>query len=765
MRHPGIIVLTGLIVVGCGGGEKAAPTVISTAPQSAVVFEGQSPTFSVTATGAGTLKYQWSRNGVEIGGATTAIYAAPPTLLGDNGGAYSVKVTGKGGKQVSTAATLTVLSHPASVSVPFGQPATFAVANGGAGLAYQWMKNGQAIGGATASSYASPAVRYVDGGAQYSVNVTSGGNVLTSSTALLTVVPAINHLVISEVASCYYGNVDCWFELHNPTGAPIDLSGYQIRSRGADLGASMFVQVSTFGLPAILVPSEGYVVVSGNGRNSPQRGVQQVLVRNGNQVPYWGADGFVEVVTNGGTTVDFVRFGASTQVPLTTTQWIGSSLGALPSSPTNYGISFVRAYPRTTDTDTDTTADWTQVNWSTPAGRNDVDALAVDGDNDGIPDSAEVPGGTFAGLDLYAIGARTGTRDIFIEVDQMASADAGVIVRPEAMQMVVDTFAARSIALHIDVGTAFAGSPSAAAFDLGQGNSVVPYEACVFLEQTTCSANISTRRSLYDWKDDNMDLRRRAVFHYALFGNSQKADGTAGSSGISETPGNDFVISMGTWGFTTTPGAPLNLLINSQAATFMHEFGHNLGLRHGGFENINYKPNYWSVMNYTYQLNGLDADASSATAYLRWKREKGTSGNPSICSLVNSPCGASSQFLMDFSNGTGSDLDEAALLESANIGRGSSGGAYADWDLDTALTATAVARDLNVDGANGVLKDYNDWANVVLPFARGPGFNSGRSNAVIPDQPLIDVVTDDRQPPAEEFAPSPAFFEELQRIR
>ena len=34
----------------------------------------------------------------------------------------------------------------------------------------------------------------------------------------------------------------------------------------------------------------------------------------------------------------------------------------------------------------------------------------------------------------------------------------------------------------------------------------------------------------------------------------------------------------------------------------MHEFGHNLGLRHGGGDNINCKPNYLSIMSYTRQM-------------------------------------------------------------------------------------------------------------------------------------------------------------------
>lgn len=37
-------------------------------------------------------------------------------------------------------------------------------------------------------------------------------------------------------------------------------------------------------------------------------------------------------------------------------------------------------------------------------------------------------------------------------------------------------------------------------------------------------------------------------------------------------------------------------------STFIHEFGHTLGLRHGGADDINYKPNYVSAMNYNFDL-------------------------------------------------------------------------------------------------------------------------------------------------------------------
>ena len=46
------------------------------------------------------------------------------------------------------------------------------------------------------------------------------------------------------------------------------------------------------------------------------------------------------------------------------------------------------------------------------------------------------------------------------------------------------------------------------------------------------------------------------------------------------------------------------------AATFMHELGHTLGLRHGGCDDINNKPNYFSIMNYMFPI-GIPAPTAT----------------------------------------------------------------------------------------------------------------------------------------------------------
>ena len=56
--------------------------------------------------------------------------------------------------------------------------------------------------------------------------------------------------------------------------------------------------------------------------------------------------------------------------------------------------------------------------------------------------------------------------------------------------------------------------------------------------------------------------------------------------------------------------ASATLADQNVANTIVHEAGHNLGLRHGGNVDTNYKPNYNSVMNYQYQFPGIDTNCT-----------------------------------------------------------------------------------------------------------------------------------------------------------
>ena len=84
----------------------AAPT-ITTPPRSRILNVGYSVTFSVTASGAGPLGYQWKKDNIVIPNALSASYTINSLSLGD-GGSYSVVVSNIGGSVTSNPAVLTI---------------------------------------------------------------------------------------------------------------------------------------------------------------------------------------------------------------------------------------------------------------------------------------------------------------------------------------------------------------------------------------------------------------------------------------------------------------------------------------------------------------------------------------------------------------------------------------------------------------------------------------------------------------------------------
>lgn len=89
------------------GSNTGAPE-ITEEPEHASVREGETASFSVSATGEGSISYQWYRNGVAIAYATSATYETWPVSTGDNGSVYSCRVGSSSGAVVSSGATLTV---------------------------------------------------------------------------------------------------------------------------------------------------------------------------------------------------------------------------------------------------------------------------------------------------------------------------------------------------------------------------------------------------------------------------------------------------------------------------------------------------------------------------------------------------------------------------------------------------------------------------------------------------------------------------------
>lgn len=107
-----------LLAAGCGNitQRAATPTLskaalsITTQPTNRAVTVGQPATFSVIASGAPTLTYQWRRNGTSVSGATSASYTTPATMASDKGAQFTVVVKNSTGSVTSNPASLTVSS-------------------------------------------------------------------------------------------------------------------------------------------------------------------------------------------------------------------------------------------------------------------------------------------------------------------------------------------------------------------------------------------------------------------------------------------------------------------------------------------------------------------------------------------------------------------------------------------------------------------------------------------------------------------------------
>ena len=172
------------------------PPAITTQPQGRTVFAGSNVTFTVVATGAIPLSYQWRLNGAPIAGATQSSLARSSVVPAD-AGTYVLVVTNQFGSVTSAEAVLVVQALPAIAVQPVGQTlargasATFSVtATGGTPLSYQWRRNGVNISGATASSYSKSNIQSADVGL-YSVVVSNPYGTVASVEASLKLTAAI----------------------------------------------------------------------------------------------------------------------------------------------------------------------------------------------------------------------------------------------------------------------------------------------------------------------------------------------------------------------------------------------------------------------------------------------------------------------------------------------------------------------------------------------------------------------------------------------
>lgn len=266
----------------------------------------------------------------------------------------------------------------------------------------------------------------------------------------------------------------------------------------------------------------------------------------------------------------------------------------------------------------------------------DCNGSTADADDDGLLDCWETAqridfsDGSFVNLE----GADPQHKDIYLEIDFMVGHrpnDAAVTDVVDAFRMapVTNPDGIDGINLHVDISD-----------QIPHENEIALNCPWWYLFQHGESCPTSVEEIKRDFLGNagvpGEGFRRESIYYYAVFGHWLDTNVSSGlTSGLAEIGGNDFVVTLGGWathpdGAGSVPCGNGPQCRREQSGTLMHEFGHNLGLRHGGNEDDNCKPNYQSVMNYSYQ--------TAARAPLDYSRGA-LVGFPLIESTLSEPAG------------------------------------------------------------------------------------------------------------------------------
>lgn len=207
-----------------------------------------------------------------------------------------------------------------------------------------------------------------------------------------------------------------------------------------------------------------------------------------------------------------------------------------------------------------------------------TDPKNPDTDCDALYDGWEVR--EYNGVNLKALGANPRQKDIFVQMDYMSDR---YYPSEKVLETIVSVFQSAPVS-----------NPDGSS---GINLHLIKGEKIPLIKILKGSNS-----SLDALREKHFPPERRSMFHYAIWGNrySYKSRGKkiTNSSGFSKgIPGSSFFLALGHFPYHgTTP---------VKVGTFLHELGHNLGLRHGGVDDTNRKPNHLSIMSYTHQFRGL----------------------------------------------------------------------------------------------------------------------------------------------------------------
>lgn len=362
--------------------------------------------------------------------------------------------------------------------------------------------------------------------------------------------------------------------------------------------------------------------------------------------------------------------------------------------------------------------------------------LSIDTDSDGLPDCWETSGidnnadGVIdLSLNQSPFNADPRHKDIFVEIDYMEGSHSHH-PRADALSAVVEAFARAPVA-----------NPDGQAgirLHLLLGEAIPHTDEMSFPERIDSRCTATNFDSLKDsffgttserssGNASNILAAKRTVFRYAIFAHRQADTFNATSSscqnntssGVARSPSSDFIITLAPFeNFVTRLNNSdclfsLNALQcgqkNLEAGTFMHELGHTLGLRHGGNDQINCKPNYLSVMSYSFQFTNIDP-----TRPLDYSRQAllplNENGGLDEPTGIGGPSGRNAIY--------GGPSTFRAHIVPAN--------GSINWNNDFELfhSDLSVTADVNridkISGCDGqgltTLSGYNDWQNLIYDF-------------------------------------------------
>jgi hypothetical protein len=329
------------------------------------------------------------------------------------------------------------------------------------------------------------------------------------------------------------------------------------------------------------------------------------------------------------------------------------------------------------------------------------EANGYDANNDGVID-----------VDLPRFGSSVVRKDLFVEMDYMGAETTCPCRLPLATDLnrIVSVFASAplannpsgqaGIALHLDAGPA-----RGAAFNLGGGN-LVPVDGDLNPAITQFNAI----------KSANFNPRRAKIFYYMIW--ADRYDGTTSSGNAFAIPNDSFVVTLGAF--------PSHGTSDQKVGTFVHEFGHTLGQRHGGNNDTqNYKPNYLSVMNYAFQLAGVPRTGALAPYFGYSSAVAPTLNESALNESVGLNSATASTYRTSWFCPSGA---QAASPGTAN--------GPLDWNCNGIRSGT-VRVDVNGDGLVGTLAGWNNWGTLIYGGgAVGGGASPGgrSSQQVLPGE-------------------------------